>query len=111
MICEHLRSLEEALVQRGFVVTYRGQTWTRNCREWVYFNCVLSLSEIRTAFVFDPCIRDHVHRGTHEGSEQGFVCSEHWDAVMGAHPEYGKGLAVYDGRDSGRHVPLSELPP
>ena len=87
MVCEHLVALEEALIHAGHTVTYRGQTWTRNCREWVYFDCVLSLADIRETFSFDPCVQDHVHRGTHEGSEQGFVCRQHWDAVMGAHPE------------------------
>ena len=89
MICEHLRPLEERLIRLGYAVTYRGQTWTRNCREWVYFDCVLALAEIREAIPFDACVHDHVHRGTHEGSEQGFVCQRDWDAVMGAHPESG----------------------
>ena len=89
MICEHLRLLEATLIERGCAVTYRGQTWTRNCREWVYFDCVLALAEIRAAMTFDACVQDHVHRGTHEGSEQGFVCRLDWDAVMGAHPESG----------------------
>lgn len=89
MVCEHLAALEEALISRGYAVTYRGQTWTRHCREWVYFDCVLSLVDIREIFSFDSCVEDHVHRGTHEGSEQGFVCRTHWDGVMGAHPESG----------------------
>ena len=89
MVCEHLEALEEALVRSGHAVTYRGQTWTRNCREWVYFDCILSLEDIRATLTLDPCVQDHVHRGTHEGSEQGFVCRQDWDAVMGAHPESG----------------------
>ena len=99
MICEHLRPLEEELIRRGYSVTYRGQTWTRNCREWVYFDCVLSLADIRQVFAFDGCVEDHVHRGTHEGSEQGFVCHRDWDAVMGAHPESGT-ARTFHGRAS-----------
>ena len=87
MVCEHLRDLEEALIRRGYPVAYRGQTWTRNCREWVYFDCTLVLEDIRRIFSFEACVQDHVHRGTHEGSEQGFVCHEHWDAVVGALPD------------------------
>ena len=89
MVCEHLVTLEAALVEGGYAVTYRGQTWTRNCREWVYFDCVLALADIRRSIALDACVQDHVHRGTHEGSEQGFVCRQDWDAVMGAHPESG----------------------
>lgn len=101
MVCDHLKALENSLLERGYAVTFRGQTWTRNCREWVYFDCILALDDIRRAFSFDPCVIDQVHRGTHDGSEQGLVCSQHWDAVMGAHPDSGS-RSVFRGFASDR---------
>ncbi|MGE3302699.1 MAG: hypothetical protein AB7M12_06260 [Hyphomonadaceae bacterium] len=86
MVCEHLRALEEEMLARGVRETYRGQPWSRNCREWVYFDCRLDLTALRARFAFAPCVSDHVHRGTHDGQEAGFVCDRCWDAVMGAHP-------------------------
>jgi hypothetical protein len=34
----------------------------------------------------DVVIQLHDHRGTHDGSERGIVCTMHNDAIMGPHP-------------------------
>jgi len=95
MVCEHLRALEQELLERGVKETYRGQTWTRNCREWIYFDCYLDLSALRARFQFAPCVRDHEHRGTHDGQEAGLVCHQCWDAIIGVHPTYAAGHLIY----------------
>jgi hypothetical protein len=89
MTCEHLLKLEQALIKAGMEETFRGQPWSNNCREWVYFNCMLPLAEIRTYFALADCVEDHQHLGTHSGSESGLVCQVHHDAIMGHHPEGG----------------------
>lgn len=96
MVCQHLIALEREVAARGITESYRGQTWTKNCREWVYFDCVFDLASLRARFAFAPVVVDHVHRGTHDGSEAGFVCTQCWDAVVGAHPADGAGRRVYD---------------
>jgi hypothetical protein len=95
MVCEHLSALECEVLARGVKETYRGQTWSRNCREWVYFECCFDLAALRTRLDFQACVVDHIHRGTHDGSEAGFVCSQCWDAIMGAHPTNAAGLLAY----------------
>lgn len=87
MTCEHLAALEQALAAARIEETYRGQPWSNNCREWVYFRCVLELPAIRARHALADCVKDHVHRGTHDGSEQGLVCEQHYDALMGLHPD------------------------
>jgi hypothetical protein len=86
MTCEHLRALEEELIAAGHQVQYRGSPWSRNCREWVYFDVVLDTDAIRKRMSFAACVKVHSHRGTHDGAEHGFECAEHHDAVMGIHP-------------------------
>lgn len=83
MTCEHLQPLEQELIARGVRETFRGQAWSDNCREWVYFDCFLDLAAIRSRMAMAPCVKDHEHRGTHDGSEQGFVCADCHDAIMG----------------------------
>jgi hypothetical protein len=95
MVCEHLSALERELKARGVAETYRGQTWSRNCREWVYFACRFDLPALRLRFVFAPYVVDHVHRGTHDGAEAGLVCNRCWDAIMGLHPDAGSSAIVY----------------
>lgn len=86
MLCEHLRPLEEEIIARNVAETFRGQAWSDNCCEWVYYDCVLDLAALRTRFAFASCIVDHQHRGTHDGQESGFVCEQCKDAIMGRHP-------------------------
>jgi hypothetical protein len=86
MTCEHLIELERAVANAGFKETFRGAAWSVNCREWVYFDCVLPIEEIRRVFKLADCVKDHGHRGTHDGQEVGFVCEAHKDGIMGHHP-------------------------
>lgn len=95
MTCEHLRSLEEALIAARIKVTFRGAAWTMNCREWVYFDCILDRESLRQRMSFDSCIKDHEHRGTHDGCEAGFYCSKCQDGVMGIHPDDGSNRKVF----------------
>jgi hypothetical protein len=85
MVCEHLSALEEQMLSAGLCVTFRGQAWSRNCREWVYFDCLLDRAAIRDRIEFASCVKDHEHLGTHDGQEAGFVCEECHDAIMGIH--------------------------
>ena len=96
MTCEHLRQLEQAMLSGGMRETYRGQAWSKNCREWVYFDCFIDAASIRQKFNLATCVSDHAHRGTHDGQERGFICSSCWDAIMGAY-EPSDGLAVFRG--------------
>jgi hypothetical protein len=82
-MCEHLQQLEAELTSRGIPITFRGQAWSHNCREWVYFTCYLDLSAIRARLKFAPCIVDHTNDDPKSGREKGFVCQEHHDGIIG----------------------------
>ncbi len=84
------------MIAAGMAETFRGQAWSKNCREWVYFNCFIDIASVRLKFSFAACVNDHVHRGTHDGRERGLVCSSCWDGVMGVY-EAEPGLAVFYG--------------
>lgn len=96
MTCRHLNELEAAIQTRGIRETFRGKAWSDNCREWVYFDCYIDLAAVRKAFELTDCVRDHIHRGTHDGAERGFVCGECHDAIMGAY-EQRPGTVVFAG--------------
>jgi hypothetical protein len=67
MLCEHLAPLERELIAARVKETFRGQAWSDNCREWVYFACWLDRGAIRARMTLDPCVQDHVHDGQEEG--------------------------------------------
>ena len=86
-LCEHLVAVRDYIVAQGGKITYVGTPWSRNCRTWVYFDVVLDVDSLRKRFELPPSIVSHSHLGTHDGHEQGLVCQEHHDAVMGPHPK------------------------
>lgn len=88
MICEHLRQLETEILAAGHHETFRGQAWSENCREWVYFACYFDRESIRKRLPLPGCVHDHEHLGTHSGQEAGFVCAQCHDAIMGLHPSH-----------------------
>jgi hypothetical protein len=95
MLCEHLAPLEKELHTAGIQETFRGQAWSSNCREWVYFACYLDREAIRARMQLADCVKDHEHRGTHDGQEAGFVCTACNDAIMGVHPSEAEKYAVF----------------
>jgi hypothetical protein len=95
MVCEHLAEIERALLAAKVSETFRGQPWTSNCREWVYFACWLDRPAIRGRYKLAECVIDHDHRGTHDGQEAGLVCSTCHDAIMGAHADFRSGLPAF----------------
>jgi hypothetical protein len=87
-ICEHLAPVEAYLRSQGAAVYSVCTPWSKNCRRWVYFeNVVIDGAALIERLKLAACVSVHSHRGTHDGAEQGLVCDEHHDAVMGAHPQ------------------------
>lgn len=95
MVCEHLADLERALLAAEVPVTYRGQAWSQNCREWVYFDCWLDPAAIRAEFALPSCVEEHQHLGTHDGKEAGFVCTLCHDGILGVHPTDQAGRSTF----------------
>ncbi len=83
MVCIHLAELEQALLDSGARETARGQVWTENCREWVYFDVVLDLDAISARYALGPEVKVHENIDPRSGLERGLVCSVCSDAVMG----------------------------
>ncbi len=92
MVCEQL---ERELCEAGIQETFRGRAWSSNCREWVYFACFLDRPAIRTRMELAECVKDHEHRGTHDGMEAGFVCNACQDAIMGVHSSEAGKVVVF----------------
>jgi len=90
VLCEHLQAIEQAILQQGVCELSRGQAWSL-VREWVYFDCYIDVDAVRRNWPLDACVVNHVHRGTHDGQEQGLACSQCGDGIMGTiEPRAGK---------------------
>lgn len=95
LTCEHLAPIEQYILAQDVTVHYVGSPWSRYCRTWVYFaNAILDADALRARFNLPAFVVTHVHRGTHDGAEQGIVCEHCHDALMGGHPELSPGARV-----------------
>lgn len=83
MVCSHLSELETELIEAGFAETFRGQAWSDNCREWVYFDVVLDVGALSERLVFGPTVKVHENSDPRSGLEIGFVCGQCHDGIMG----------------------------
>jgi hypothetical protein len=83
MVCKHLAALEQALIRRGVKVTFRGAAWSKNCREWAYFDVRLDIAAIQERFAFPGCVQVHENKDPRSGRERGFVCDSCNDGLMG----------------------------
>lgn len=80
-ICEHLASVQAALVAGGNRIYSCCQPWSQNCHIWVYFERPLDCASLIRGL--DSCVQLNEHGGTHDGSERGLVCNTHNDGLMG----------------------------
>ena len=83
MVCEHLSALEWLLLDERIAVTYRGQPWSKNCREWVYFDAALNVEELQRRLGLSAPVSVHDNSDPKSGIERGLYCSQCHDAIMG----------------------------
>ena len=83
MVCVHLAELEAALLASGARETYRGRPWSKNCREWVYFDVQMNLESVAKRFALTPPVETHENLDPRSGTERGFVCAACHHAIMG----------------------------
>ena len=86
-VCEHLQPADKYVRDQGAHVISAGRPWSANCHIWIYFDALLDCERLIKGLGLAPCVQIHDHRGTHDGSERGIVCTIHNDGVMGPHPE------------------------
>ena len=83
MTCRHLYPLEKELLDNNVKETFRGQAWTDNTREWVYFDCYLDIDEINKRLEFPDFVVVHENSDPKSGTERGFYCKKCHDGIMG----------------------------
>lgn len=86
IMCPHLQPLEAYLKSLDIPETFRGKPWSDNCREWVYFDCILNAKQLKKRFHLGETVSVWDYEDIKVGSEFGLVCDECKDAIMGTHP-------------------------
>jgi len=87
-MCEHVKPLEDYLRAQKIREIFRGQAWSDNCREWVYFDCVLDTESLKEKFQLPSFVVSHENTDERSGTELGLVCTQCKDAIMGLYPSH-----------------------
>lgn len=88
-MCQHLKKAEEYIRASGVKEYWRGQPWTDNCREWIYFDALFDPADLKEKLQLDACVGVHDYFDPKAGSEFGLFCRVCKDGVMGLHPQSG----------------------
>ena len=86
-MCEHLKILETYLKDKNIQETFRGQAWSENCNEWVYFDCVLNTEKLKIKLALDNCIETHDYIDIKIANELGLICTICKDGIIGLNPK------------------------
>ena len=84
-MCEHLIELENDLKLIDIKETSRGEAWSANCREWVYYDCYLKTENIITRLKLPDFVVATSNDDPRSGLEEGLYCEKCEDAIMGYH--------------------------
>lgn len=86
-MCEHLQKAEKYIEEKGLTAVFRGRPWGKNCREWVYFDCILDTEQLITKLALDPCVKTHNYQDIKIADELGLFCTLCKDGIMGVNPQ------------------------
>lgn len=93
-MCEHLLPIEKTIREKGVKELFRGEVWSKNCREWIYFDCYLDCEKLQARFSLPDFIQHHTNDDPRSGTEEGLACSKCHDALIGYHRRLNPGKDV-----------------
>ena len=85
-MCEHLIEIDNYIKAKGVKELFRGKAWSKNCNEWVYYDCIINIEKIKENIVINNCVEIHEYHDIKVSNELGFFCNKCKDGVIGFHP-------------------------
>ena len=82
-----LRKIAGRLVDQMVPITFYGQAWSKATGDWVYFDTVLDLEELRKEYALGETIVVHENHDPKSGTERGFIDTETGEGLMGKLPK------------------------
>jgi hypothetical protein len=82
-MCEHLMELDNYIKNKGIKEIFRGKAWSKNCNEWVYYDCIIDIEKIKEKIKFNDCVTIHEYYEMKMSNELGFYCNKCKDGIMG----------------------------
>jgi hypothetical protein len=85
-MCRHLIKLDDYIKNNCVKELFRGKAWSKNCNEWVYYDCIINIDKIKQKMGFDDCVKIHEYNDFRIANELGFYCNICKDGIMGFSP-------------------------
>jgi hypothetical protein len=81
-----LEALDNYVRNKNVKELFRGNAWSKNCREWVYYDCVLNVKKLKEKFSFNNCVIIREYNDIKVANELGFFCNRSkmalWDLIL-----------------------------
>ena len=78
-----LRKIAKSLKNKGIDITFFGFAWTKQRANWIYFDTVLNVEELRNRFNLGDHIVIHKNLDPKSGTEKGLLDKKTGEGLMG----------------------------
>ena len=78
-----LRQVAKDLKDTGIAINYFGKAWSKQPVNWIYFDTVLDVKQLRTTYSLRSTIIDQENLDPRSGTERGFIDTQTGEGVMG----------------------------
>jgi len=80
---KELRKLAKHLRKEKCEITFFGKAWSKQAADWIYFDTVLAVEQIKETFNFGNHIQIHKNTDPRSGKELGFIDTKTGEGLMG----------------------------
>lgn len=78
-----LRKIAKDLQNQGVAITSFGQAWSKQSANWIYFDTVLNISELKAQYQQNEAITAHENTDPRSGLERGLIDTKTGEGLMG----------------------------
>ncbi|WP_271766677.1 hypothetical protein [Aquimarina algiphila] len=78
-----LQRIAKDLQNKGIKITHFGKAWSNQPANWVYFDTVLNIEEIKTTYNLGETIQPYENLDPRTGTEKGFIDTQTGEGLMG----------------------------
>ena len=80
---ELIRSMALHFYEQHIPVTFFGKAWGNSTNNWIYFDTVLDIEDLKNSFNLTESIELHENLDPKSGQERGFIDTQTGEAIMG----------------------------
>jgi len=80
---DSIRLMAIHLIKSGVRITFYGQAWSKDPSDWIYFDTILDIDNLKKGFKLSKHIIIHENLDPKSGTEKGFIDTKTGEGLMG----------------------------